>query len=49
MTPTFEYVADAMPKAFTGEGTRIKYIHSVGVVSKVKFVSTGSHPYTGIF
>lgn len=28
---------------------RRKYIHSVGVHGKVKFVSTGKHSYTGIF
>ena len=28
---------------------RTKYIHPVGVVSKCKFVSTGNHPFTGIF
>ena len=48
MAPTFEYVADAMPKTWTG-ATRTKFIHSVGVVSKCKFVSTGDHPFTGIF
>jgi hypothetical protein len=30
-------------------GYRTKYIHSVGTVGKVKFVSSGSHPFTGIF
>lgn len=37
-----------MPVNFLGQ-TRTKYIHSVGVVGKCKFVSNGSHPYTGIF
>jgi len=36
-----------MPHSFLG--TRTKYIHSVGTVGKVKFVSNGQHPYTGIF
>ena len=55
MAPTFETVADAMPNTWGGfsssflESTRTKYIHSVGVVSKCKFVSTGDHPFTGIF
>ena len=29
--------------------TRTKFIHSVGTVGKVKFVSNGKHEYTGIF
>jgi len=48
MSPTFDYVSDAMPKTWTGS-IRTKYIHSVGVVSKCKFVSNGIHPFTGIF
>jgi hypothetical protein len=48
MSPTFDYVSDAMPKTWDGS-IRTKYIHSVGVVSKCKFVSTGDHPFTGIF
>ena len=55
MAPTFDTVADAMPDTWGGfksgmfHSTRTKYIHSVGVVSKCKFVSTGEHQYTGIF
>ena len=30
-------------------GTRRKYIHSVGVVGKVKFNSHQGHDFTGIF
>ena len=30
-------------------GARTKYIHSVGTVGKVKFVSNGKHKFTGIF
>ena len=30
-------------------GCRYKAIHSVGTVSKVKFISFGNSPYTGIF
>jgi len=48
MSPSYDHIADAMPKTSSG-GTRIKYIHSVGVVSKCKFTSTGNHPYTGIY
>jgi hypothetical protein len=48
MSPTFDTVSDAMPDTVLGT-TRIKYIHSVGAVSKCKFISTGDHLYTGIF
>ena len=30
-------------------GCRTKDIHSIGTVTKVKWQSTGSHPFTGIF
>ena len=30
-------------------GCRPKSIHSVGVVQEVKLVSSGNHPFTGIF
>ena len=55
MAPTFDTVADAMPDTWGGfktgllHSTRTKYIHSVGVVSKCKFISTGDHQYSGIF
>jgi hypothetical protein len=47
---TFEYVGDDMPKQgpFNLE-TRKKLIHTVGPIAKVEFVSTGNHPYTGLF
>ena len=48
MSPTFDTMSDVMPNNFLGH-LRTKYIHSVGVVGKVKFVSNGQHPYTGIF
>jgi hypothetical protein len=48
MSPTFETNADAMPETWYGS-TRTKYIHSVGAIGKCSFVSTGDHPYTGIF
>ena len=48
MSPTFDYKSDALPVDFLGQ-VRTKYIHSVGVVGKCKFVSNGLHPYTGIF
>jgi hypothetical protein len=28
---------------------RPKVIHTVGLVAEVEFVSTGDHPYTGVF
>jgi len=48
MNPTFDTKGDAMPAGDLW-GTRRKYIHSVGTVGKVKFVSDGNHDYTGIF
>jgi len=49
MEPTFTAKGDAMPSEMLGLTTRTKYIHSVGAHGKVRFVSSGSHPYTGIF
>lgn len=50
MDPTFSTKGDAMPKnTWWPNSIRTKFIHSVGVHGKVKFVSTGDHPYTGIF
>jgi hypothetical protein len=43
MTDTFDAVGDAMPKG------RVKMIHSRGAVGKVKLISSGNHPFTGIF
>jgi len=48
MCPTMWAEGDELPTAWTGN-TRQKYIHSVGNVATVEFVSTGDHPYTGIF
>merc|ERR1712098_682542 len=48
MCPTMWAMGDELPTAWTGN-TRQKYIHSVGNVATVEFVSTGDHPYTGIF
>jgi len=48
MNPTFETKGDALGEGII-YGTRTKYIHSVGVVGKVRFASAGGHPYTGIF
>ena len=47
MCPTMEAPGDQLPTAWTGN-TRKKYIHSVGSVGMVQFVSSGSS-YTGLF
>ena len=49
MNPTFDTKGDALPSGLTG--TREKYIHSVGVVGKVKLVpvSTEDSQFSGIF
>jgi len=49
MSPTFNAKGDTMPSEMFGLSTRKKYIHSVGSTGKVRFVSSGSHPFTGIF
>jgi len=49
MEPTFTARGDAMPAEFWGLTHRTKYIHNVGATGKVRFVSSGDHPYTGIF
>jgi hypothetical protein len=49
MGPTFTTPGDQMPSEYFGLKTRTKYIHSVGVVGKVKFVSSGAHPFTGVW
>jgi len=48
MCPTFRQEGDQMASEWFFS-TRTKYIHSVGNVAKVKFVSSGDHPYTGVF
>ena len=45
--PTFSTKGDQMPSA--GLGIRDKLIHSVGTIGKIKWVSKGTHPYTGLF
>jgi len=49
MEPTFHTKGDTMASELLGLSTRKKYIHSVGATGKVRFVSSGNHPYTGIF
>jgi len=46
--PTFSAMGDQMPKGQV-YGIRDKLIHSVGTISKIKWVSKGTHPYTGMF
>ena len=43
MSPTFDAAGDSMPagQLWGLTGARKKYIHSVGVVGKVKFVPSG--------
>jgi hypothetical protein len=48
MTETFKNKGDAMPKGKDGFKTRQKFIHSVGAVGKVKFVSNRNHTYSGL-
>lgn len=45
---TFKTPGDVMPTNWI-TGLRTKYIHSVGVVGKVKLVLNGKNPYTGLF
>lgn len=47
MKTTFETAGDLMPS--TKFGKRTKYIHSVGVVSKVAFKANENSSYPGIF
>lgn len=46
--PTFETPGDEMPQGSL-YGYRLKLIHSVGAIAKVKFHSNKNHSYTGIF
>ena len=47
MKPTFDTAGDLMPSGILGR--RVKYIHSVGVVGKVKFAANDASTYSGIF
>ena len=46
--PTFNTPGDEMAKGSL-YGYRLKLIHTVGVIAKVKFSSNNNHSYTGIF
>merc|ERR1719481_383667 len=48
MCDTLHQDGDQMPVDASGN-PRKKFIHSVGSVASVEFVSTGYHPYTGLF
>jgi len=45
--PVFDTVGDEL--ACYWNGCRNKTIHAQGVVSKIEWVSSGNHPYTGMF
>ena len=49
MDKTFNTPGDILPQGWHGIGKRIKYIHTVGVVGKVKFIKNPANTYTGIF
>jgi len=49
MDPTFDTVADDMPRQFFGLQRRPKLIHSVGCIAQAKWVPTDRNPYTGVF
>lgn len=50
MEPSFSAPGDTMPKnSIWPYSLRTKYIHSVGVHGKVKFVASGTQTYSGIF
>jgi len=48
MNPTFDTAGDLLPKTWSGK-RRTKYIHSVGVTSKVSFKANAASTYSGIF
>ncbi|MCS5595080.1 MAG: hypothetical protein NZ730_11125 [Porticoccaceae bacterium] len=48
MAPSFETGGDELGKGVL-YGTRGKYIHTVGVLGPVSWVSKGTHAFTGIF
>jgi len=51
MCPTLRAPGDELPfeEGIISDGTRYKYIHTVGTVGQVEWRSLGGHPYTGIF
>ena len=51
MCPTLRAPGDELPweEGWLEDGTRYKYIHTVGAVGRVQWRDRGGHPYTGIF
>jgi len=49
MNSSFDSVMDDMPSQALGLEERPKVIHTVGVIAKAQWISTGNHTYTGIF
>ena len=51
MCPTLRAPGDELPweDGWWEDGTRYKYIHTVGAVARVQWRDRGGHPYTGIF
>jgi len=50
MDTSFDSAADDMPyNDYLDLIRRKKLIHSVGTIAQAKWVSTGNHPYTGVF
>ena len=51
MCPTLRAPGDELPweEGWWEDGTRYKYIHTVGAVARVQWRDRGGHPFTGIF
>merc|ERR1712165_208928 len=51
MCPTIRAPGDELPweEGIISDGTRYKYIHTVGAVGQVQWVDRGGHSYSGIF
>jgi len=51
MCPTLRAPGDELPweEGIISDGTRYKYIHTVGAVGQVQWVDRGGHSYSGLF
>merc|ERR1719219_1598719 len=51
MCPTIRAPGDELPweEGIISDGTRYKYIHTVGAVGQVQWVDRGGHSYSGLF
>merc|ERR1712038_1171499 len=51
MCPTIRAPGDELPweEGIISDGTRFKYIHTVGAVGQVQWVDRGGHSYSGLF